>query len=118
MVYAFTNDYAYSFFFSKDFILAISLLCLSQVINGFSCFGSLVKDGQEFDFKLMPLIPYSPSSLDYKNSLKGPFDNQILSHWSKRHWLGTDDLGRDIFSGMIHGLVMFFNWFGAMFIAF
>ena len=85
----------------------------------FPVFGSLVKDGQEFDFKLMPLIPYSPSSLDYKNSLKGPFDNQILSHWSKRHWLGTDDLGRDIFSGMIHGTrYVFLIGFGAMFIAF
>tara|TARA_B100000683_G_scaffold275994_1_gene328492 strand:- start:926 stop:2155 length:1230 start_codon:yes stop_codon:yes gene_type:complete len=85
----------------------------------FPVLGSSGKDIQEFDFKLMPLIPYSPASLDYKNSLKGPFDNQILSHWSKRHWLGTDDLGRDIFSGMIHGIrYVLLIGFGAMFIAF
>ena len=42
-----------------------------------------------------PLIaPYNPSMIDIKNILVGP---------SFSHWLGTDDLGRDVLSRMIWG---------------
>jgi len=42
-----------------------------------------------------PLIaPYNPSTIDIKNILVGP---------NYSHWLGTDDLGRDVLSRMIWG---------------
>ena len=42
-----------------------------------------------------PLIaPYPVTAQDVDNTLAGP---------SAQHWLGTDDLGRDVFSRMVHG---------------
>ncbi len=43
---------------------------------------------------LMPLIPYSPYEIILSERLKSP---------SHKHWMGTDDLGRDVCSRMIHG---------------
>ena len=44
--------------------------------------------------KLMPLIPYSPYRTDLNSVMEAP---------GVRHWMGTDDLGRDVASRMIHG---------------
>jgi peptide/nickel transport system permease protein len=42
-----------------------------------------------------PLIaPYRPEAIDNVNRLKGP---------SAEHWFGTDEMGRDLFSRVIHG---------------
>ncbi|MCX7817347.1 MAG: ABC transporter permease [Syntrophales bacterium] len=44
---------------------------------------------------LAPLIaPYDPTFIDLDNVLKEP---------SATHWFGTDQLGRDVFSRMVHG---------------
>jgi len=43
---------------------------------------------------VMPPIPYSPYETDLSDRLDPP---------SHKHWLGTDDLGRDVCSRMIHG---------------
>jgi peptide/nickel transport system permease protein len=44
---------------------------------------------------LAPLIaPYDPDAVDMRNGLAGP---------SSAHWLGTDNLGRDILSRLIYG---------------
>ncbi|MCP4694875.1 MAG: ABC transporter permease [Desulfobacterales bacterium] len=40
------------------------------------------------------LAPYDPNEPDFYNILSGP---------SKAHWLGTDDLGRDLLSRVIYG---------------
>ena len=40
------------------------------------------------------LAPYDPNAPDFYNLLKGP---------SVKHWLGTDDLGRDLLSRVIYG---------------
>ena len=40
------------------------------------------------------LIPYSPVGISLTNRLKPP---------SLEHWMGTDDLGRDVASRMVHG---------------
>ncbi|MDH5527560.1 MAG: ABC transporter permease [Nitrospirota bacterium] len=41
-----------------------------------------------------PPIPYRPSGVDLMDPLAPP---------SGSHWLGTDNLGRDIMAGMVHG---------------
>ena len=59
-----------------------------------------------------PLIPYSPEQYDrYARDYVGPSDEQTYkssegmkdSPWIFRHHLGTDLLGRDVASGLIHG---------------
>lgn len=57
-----------------------------------------------YDFKVWPLIPYLPTNLDFNNDrFRGPFEKQNVKSPKFRHRLGTDGLGRDVMSGMIHG---------------
>ena len=64
------------------------------------------------DFVVWTLIPYSPEQFDkYNTDFVGPNDTQkYRSHdgmkespWILRHHFGTDGLGRDVASGLIHG---------------
>lgn len=58
----------------------------------------------EYDFVVWPLIPYLPTNLDFFNDkFVGPFEKQNIQSPKWRHWLGTDQIGRDVMSGMIHG---------------
>jgi len=58
----------------------------------------------EYESVLRTPIPYSPATTDYFNAqFVGPFDKQNVKSTYWKHWLGTDDIGRDVFSGMIHG---------------
>lgn len=53
---------------------------------------------------VFPIVPFSPGTLDIQNAgLTGPFDVQVTGNTGMRHWLGTDTLGRDVLSGMVHG---------------
>jgi peptide/nickel transport system permease protein len=45
-------------------------------------------------FTLAAPVPFSPNSIDLRSRLARPSD---------AHWLGTDDLGRDVLARMIHG---------------
>lgn len=58
----------------------------------------------EFQFSVWPLIPYSPTEQNLSSNREiGPFSKQDVKSIRWHHWLGTDKLGRDILSGLIHG---------------
>ncbi|HWB64131.1 MAG TPA: ABC transporter permease [Chitinophagales bacterium] len=48
-------------------------------------------------------IPYSPLTQDWDNAYANPFKKQGVRSWRFRHFLGSDQLGRDLLSGLIHG---------------
>lgn len=59
---------------------------------------------QNFDAVVWPLIPYSEEESDFANAhFKGPFDEQNIESTRWRHWLGTDESGKDLLSGLING---------------
>ncbi len=46
------------------------------------------------DSSILPLIPYDPKEVRLRSNYEPP---------SGEHWLGTDRLGRDVMSGLVHG---------------
>ncbi len=56
-----------------------------------------------YNFVVFPPITYRPEKTDVANASVGPLSKQILKKHKSRHYLGTDHMGRDVASGMIHG---------------
>ena len=56
-----------------------------------------VKESPEMGFSIWPIIQWHPNQFDA---------NAIKQHPSEAHTLGTDDLGRDVLSRLIHGTVV------------
>ncbi len=60
-----------------------------------------------YESAVFPLIPYSYNTIDRKNlSYAHPWKKQNIPSWRWRHWLGTDQVGRDVLAGMIAGTRM------------
>lgn len=58
----------------------------------------------ELDWAVWPPVRYAPEELDLRNvPAVGPFDEQMIDSPAERHYFGTDNLGRDLLSGLIHG---------------
>ena len=58
----------------------------------------------KYEKVVWPIIPYSTTTLDLKNKdYVSPFGQQNVESSRWKHYLGTDNLGRDVLSGMIHG---------------
>lgn len=58
----------------------------------------------EYDFAIFPPVPYSPTTIDIENGdYASPTGEQDVKSWRWRHQLGTDQIGRDVLSGLIHG---------------
>lgn len=57
----------------------------------------------ETDWAIWPVVPYSAGGTDLKNgNYRSPFGEQDTGDRA-RHWLGTDELGRDVAAGLIRG---------------
>ena len=49
-------------------------------------------------------VPYSPETIDVFNSqYANPFEDQLVDDDKWHHKLGTDEIGRDVMAGLIHG---------------
>lgn len=59
---------------------------------------------KEEQWRIMPLITYSGSQLNSAQNVRvSPLGNQEISSNRYRHWMGTDQLGRDVLAGIIDG---------------
>jgi peptide/nickel transport system permease protein len=58
----------------------------------------------DYESVIWPPVPYGQSEMDFNNAnYVSPTGDQTVKSKRWWHWLGTDEVGRDVMSGMIHG---------------
>lgn len=58
----------------------------------------------KYESVIWPPIPYSETEMDVMNvQYVSPFAQQEVKSWRWKHLMGTDEIGRDVLAGMIHG---------------
>ena len=84
---------------------AIQFPIIQETLNLNSPFNQTTEwDDPQITFKVYPLIPYHFDTIDPLNSrFVSPFGKQNIESIRYRHWLGTDQIGRDVLAGMIIG---------------
>jgi len=84
---------------------AIQFPIIQETLNLNSPFNQTTEwDDPKITSKVYPLIPYRFDTIDPLNSrFVSPFGKQNIESIRYRHWLGTDQIGRDVLAGMIIG---------------
>ncbi len=60
--------------------------------------------GENYDWVVWPPIPYAATTIDPKNmQFAHPFKKQNIESLQFRHWLGTNQIGKDVTAGLIAG---------------
>jgi peptide/nickel transport system permease protein len=95
------------------------LLSIQNQEISFPIFSKKIYKPNSANFEIWPPIPYHSQTIDFNNMNSiGPFESQVIDGLYYRHWLGTDELGRDLLAGLIHGCkTAVIVGFGAMLIA-
>lgn len=58
----------------------------------------------KYESVIWPPIPYSETEMDvYNVQYVSPLKKQEVQSWRWKHFMGTDEIGRDVLAGMIHG---------------
>lgn len=57
----------------------------------------------DYSFAIHPPVPFLPSDVDLDHSGQAPFVLNPSNPWFFNHWLGTDELGRDVLAQLIYG---------------
>ena len=78
----------------KDYAVWLGLLRWQPQFQNISFKEFAAANFKDSDWAWFPPIRYSPNDVSLTEAIQPP---------SSRHWLGTDDIGRDIASRMVHG---------------